>query len=290
MRLTGGLPDNDVEQDQQYTTAVRHLVKQLEDYPSAQWETNSSRTIFLTGATGFLGAYILQDIMNQKGALPKVIAHVRAKSPLAGLKRIQETCEAYGIWSQSWRSRLECVIGDLKQPRLGLASEDWEKVANEAEIIVHNGAQVNWILPYDSLEASNVISTLHSLALCATGKPKYFTFVSSTSVLDTDHYVRMSESGASVPEDDDLEGSRRGLGTGYGQSKWVSEYLVREAGRKGLRGSIVRPGYVTGDSHTGGKPSISIIAAVAHWQTALYLSLDSNAAQLLTLMTFLFVC
>lgn len=90
------------------------------------------------------------------------------------------------------------------------------------------------------------------------GKAKTFAFVSSTSVLDDDHYVALSDSilekgGLGVPESDDLEGSSQYLGTGYGQSKWASEYIVREAGRRGLRGTIVRPGYITGDSTTGGK-------------------------------------
>jgi L-aminoadipate-semialdehyde dehydrogenase len=53
-----------------------------------------------------------------------------------------------------------------------------------------------------------------------------------------------------IPEDDDLEGARTGLTTGYGQSKWVSEKLLSEAGKRGLRGHIVRPGYVVGDSKT----------------------------------------
>jgi L-aminoadipate-semialdehyde dehydrogenase len=56
-----------------------------------------------------------------------------------------------------------------------------------------------------------------------------------------------------VPEDDDLEGARSGLKTGYGQTKWVSEKLLREAGRRGLRGHVVRPGYVVGDSQSAGE-------------------------------------
>lgn len=55
-----------------------------------------------------------------------------------------------------------------------------------------------------------------------------------------------------IPEDDDLEGARTGLKTGYGQSKWVSEKLLFEAGKRGLKGHIVRPGYVVGDSKTAG--------------------------------------
>ena len=115
--------------------------------------------------------------------------------------------------------------------------------------------------PYSTLKAPNVQGTINALELCAIGHSKIFLFVSSTAVLDNDHYVRLSdrlchEGKAGVPEDDDLEGSSTGLGKsyttsrvfgyltevdiGYGQVKWVSEYLIREAGRRGLRGAIVR--------------------------------------------------
>ncbi|KAF4627804.1 hypothetical protein G7Y89_g10353 [Cudoniella acicularis] len=88
------------------------------------------------------------------------------------------------------------------------------------------------------------------------GMPKQLSFVSSTSVLDTPYFVKLSQDsatkgGSSVSEDDDLSGSVMGLGTGYGQSKWVAEYLVRAAGARGLRGTIIRPGYATGDKTSG---------------------------------------
>ena len=119
---------------------------------------------------------------------------------------------------------------------------------------------MHWINPYELLEPANVIGTIEAMKLCSEGKPKQFVFVSSTSVLDTDYYVSESErsiaaGGEDISETDDLQGSRTGLGTGYGQSKWVAEYLVTEAGRRGLRGCTDRPGYVLGDSKTGGKSS-----------------------------------
>ena len=84
-------------------------------------------------------------------------------------------------------------------------------------------------------------------------------FVSSTSAIDTEYYAKYSDSlinsrsnYSGVPETDDLEGARSSLKTGYGQSKWVSEKLLFEAGRRGLRGHIIRPGYVVGDSQTAG--------------------------------------
>ncbi|KAI9762516.1 MAG: large subunit of alpha-aminoadipate reductase [Chaenotheca gracillima] len=253
LRLDSGeQADGIAQQDEDYSADARDLAQRLPSrFPSAKIELSQSPVVFLTGATGFLGAYVLRNLLTRRSPSVKVIAHVRAKSPEAGLERIRRTCEAYGIWSGTWASSLECVTGDLDQPHLGLSKSNWERLANEIDIVIHNGARVHWVLPYVNLKTSNVMSTMDALALCTSGKPKTMTFVSSTSVLDTDHYVEISDRGGTINENDDLEGSRKGLGTGYGQSKWVGEFLMRQAGRKGLSGSIVRPGYVTGDSKSG---------------------------------------
>ncbi len=60
------------------------------------------------------------------------------------------------------------------------------------------------------------------MELCAVGKPKNFVFVSSTSVLDNEYYVQLSdrlcgEGKAGIPESDDLEGSSKDLGQ-FGQA------------------------------------------------------------------------
>ena len=223
-------------------------------------DSSTSSIVFLTGATGYLGAYVLKDLFQRTNPKVNVVTLVRAKNEEAAASRIRSTCEAYGFWSDSWATRLQCVPGSLDVPHFGMPDQAWQKLAEEVDVVIHNGAQVHWINPYPVLKPSNVMGTIEALNLCSIGKPKQFAFVSSTSVLDNDHYVFESEravaaGGEGISEDDDLEGSRMGLGTGYGQSKWVAEYLVREAGNRGLQGCIIRPGYVTGDSRSGGKRS-----------------------------------
>lgn len=115
---------------------------------------------------------------------------------------------------------------------------------------------VHWVKRYQDMRASNVDSTIDAMRLCNLGRPKTFTFISSTSVLDTPHYVKLSDTlistgRSALPESDDMLGSRRGLSTGYGQTKWVSEQLTMVAGSRGLRGTIIRAGYILGDSETG---------------------------------------
>ncbi|KAL8880031.1 MAG: hypothetical protein Q9192_008106, partial [Flavoplaca navasiana] len=250
LRLDVNGQANGMPQERAYSTDVdESFEKELQwTYPSTEPDLSHGATIFLTGVTGFLGAYILKDLLSRVNT--HVIAHVRAPTEAAGFKRIRETCQAYGIWSDDWSKRLSCVVGDLAKPNLGLNTEAWEKVANEADIVIHNGARVHWVLPFanqltylsltdDALKPTNVLSTIAAMSLCRNpSKPKFFCFISSTSVLDTDHYIQLCSSGTPVPENDELEGSRKGLGTGYGQSKWVSEYLVREAGKRGLKGCI----------------------------------------------------
>ncbi|KAK2679580.1 Fatty acyl-coenzyme A reductase, NAD-binding domain [Fusarium oxysporum f. sp. vasinfectum] len=163
-------------------------------------------TFFLTGATGFLGAYLAKDILDRKNT--KLIACIRGAKDLKFAKeRLAE--------------RISCVIGDLSKPRLGLDDASWKHVADTADAFIHNAASL----------------TIDAMKLCNEGKPKLFSFAATGR--------------GAVLEYDDLLPNRTGLGTGYGQTKWVSEQLVREAGRRGLRGAIVRPGYILGSRNSG---------------------------------------
>lgn len=246
--------------DDEYSKDAKRLADSLPaTFPAPSGSViNENTTVFLTGATGFLGAYLVRDLLSRSNPALKVIALVRAKSPEAAFERVRATCKAYGSWSDEWADRLECIQGNLGDERLGLSPAQWGSLANRVDVVINNGALVHWVYPYSNLRGPNVIGTVDTLKLCAIGKPKQYAFVSSTSVLDTDHYVSESEriiaaGGLGLSEADDLQGSAVGLGTGYGQSKWAGEYLVKEAGRRGLKGMIVRPGYVTGDSTSGSK-------------------------------------
>ena len=76
--------------------------------------------------------------------------------------------------------------------------------------------------PYQKLRTPNVLGTLEALKLASEHHIKPFHFVSSTSVLDTSHYVQEGEirivnNDGGVLEEDSLDGSRTGLHSGYGK-------------------------------------------------------------------------
>lgn len=115
--------------------------------------------------------------------------------------------------------------------------------------------QVHWIYPYAKLRAANVLATLAVIELASATRSKVVSFVSTTAAIEKGHYVRLADAsiaqgGRGVPESDPLDAGKSGLKGGYGQSKWVSERLLLEAGKRGLAGSIIRPAYIVGDSKT----------------------------------------
>ena len=170
------------------------------------------KTVMMTGATGFLGASILEKILNGNDHI-NVIALVRAKSSSEALARVRTACTAYGKWTDKWTDslKLRAIPGDLSKPQLGLTPDVWYMLENTVDVVIHNGARVHWIHTYTTLKATNVSSTLACLALCASGKPKHMTFVSSTAVLDTYYYASLT---TPILESDNLDGSRKGLSTG----------------------------------------------------------------------------
>lgn len=131
-------------EDTEYSDDADVLVKELRTSYDKPTISTGARNVFLTGATGFLGAFILRDLLNRKESVQKVICHVRAVNSSIALERLRESGEGRGAWDERWVSegRLEVVVGDLDSAKLGMNEADWSRVAAEVEVIVHNGALV----------------------------------------------------------------------------------------------------------------------------------------------------
>eukprot|EP00043_Microstomoeca_roanoka_P019450 m.219113 g.219113 ORF g.219113 m.219113 type:complete len:1307 (+) comp16996_c4_seq1:173-4093(+) len=216
--------------------------------PPRRMKTRSSNTVLLTGATGFLGSFLLRELLQQSGSR-RVICLVRSKSQSDGVDRVVDSLKSYGLFDQAFMPRIEVVSGDLGLPLLGLSSQEFSDLAARIDNIIHNGAMVHWVYPYSKLKAVNVQGTVEIIRLSCSGReaiPLYF--VSSTSVFDSPHYVKQKRS--FIGEDAPLEAGDQ-LTVGYGQSKWVAEQLLRKATARGCPITIFRPGYIVGDSKTG---------------------------------------
>ena len=110
--------------------SLDELIGELpEKYQSANLGTLGSAeqlTVFLTGATGFLGAFLVRDILERTARNVRLIAHVRGvKESGAALERLRRSLKGYGLWKDEWTGRLSTVVGDLSKSNLGIDDENW---------------------------------------------------------------------------------------------------------------------------------------------------------------------
>lgn len=131
-----------VEYGQDYEVLLNKLRPTYAGIPSDY--STRPLTVFLTGATGFLGAFILRDLLDREERVAKVICLVRASDDAKALSRLRDSASGRGVWNEKWveTSRVEVVKGDLDQERFGLDEATWQRIAEEADAIVHNGALV----------------------------------------------------------------------------------------------------------------------------------------------------
>lgn len=211
-------------------------------FPAPRWPASSPRTVLLTGATGFVGAFLLRELLRVTRA--QVLCLVRAPSAEAARDRLCDAAERYRLGIDPHDPRVVPVPGDLGAPGLGLDPALRATLAGTVEAIVHNGAHVHHLSPYSRLRAANVEGTRELLALASEGCPSRFHHVSSLSVFT-------EAEGRVVREDTPTQDEAHTPGRGYSASKWVAERLVTQALERGLHGRVFRLGRVSGDSEQG---------------------------------------
>lgn len=212
-------------------------------------QITQQRNIFLTGATGFLGAYLLDELLKTTNA--KIYCLVRADNESDALKRLQKNLDKYQINHSNINFRIIPICGNLDQPLLGLSVKQFQRLSEQIDTIYHSGAQVNFAKSYSAMKAANVLGTQEVLRLaCYGNKLKPLHYVSTVAVFSLIGY---SDQPKILYENDDINNHEKYIyaDIGYTQSKWVAENLVWIAKSRGVPVTVFRTGFLMGHSKTG---------------------------------------
>jgi len=197
------------------------------------------RSMLLTGATGFLGIYLLHDLVKHVG---KVICLQRCDSSATGEEALRQKAREAGLRIDF--SRVEVIPTDLASPDLGLDSVQWHRLAGEIDAILHCGAFVHHLHSYADMKRANVGGTESLLRLALTQRQKPLCFISTMSV------PAMQEGVTRIEER--MQTGLPQMDNGYLLTKWAGEQRVAECAKRfGLPVIVARPGNITGDSRSG---------------------------------------
>jgi amino acid adenylation domain-containing protein/thioester reductase-like protein len=223
--------------------------------PGPAWQ--APRDVLLTGATGFLGAHLLSELVAATGA--RVHCLVRAPDEPTARARIEQAAARYELPVPP-AGRVVPLPGDLAEPRLGLSDAAFRELGRTVDIVYHVGARVNFLYPYQGLQAANVAGTREVIRLAGLDRGIPVHFVSTTAVL-----AGLGVAGTrAVTEQTPLAHPDR-LRMGYVETKYVAEELLRAAGRAGLPVTVYRPLDIVGRSGGGPWPTVTEMCALIRY-------------------------
>lgn len=212
--------------------------------------SNNKANVFLTGATGFVGAFILDELQRE---YEKVYVLVRANNVETAKNKVLNNQNRYKLSFND--DKIVIVLGDLSKPNLGIGRSEYNKLASDVSLIIHNGAIVNYSYPYKLLRKSNVVAIDEITRLAVERNLKEIYLISSLHVFSDEdakeNYIIYEDS---IPK------KYKNLKIGYSQSKWAAEkVLIKRAKELELKYKIFRLGRVGGASDTGAIQSSDFI-------------------------------
>jgi amino acid adenylation domain-containing protein/thioester reductase-like protein len=202
------------------------------------------RNILLTGATGFLGCYLLRDLIKRTDA--KIYVAVRAKTRKEAWDRLTSRADYYfGLGTLQYvRRRIIVVPSYLEQPQLGLDDGTFDQLARTIDCVVHAAALTKHYGDYSAFVAANVDATNHLIALARKASCP-FNLISTTSVANgeiegVDHAL-FTEFNCDIHQRAENH---------YVRTKLDAEKAAMEMRQEGLVANLFRVGFLTGDSET----------------------------------------
>ncbi|KQH77424.1 non-ribosomal peptide synthetase [Mycobacterium gordonae] len=222
-----------------------------------------ARTVLLTGATGFLGRFLVLELLERMEPIDgRLICLVRADSDEDARRRLDQTFASSDPkmlrhFHKLAADRLEVIAGDKAEPNLGLDDQVWRRLADTVDLIIDSAALVNGILPYRELFGPNVVGTAELIRLALTTKLKTYAYTSTANVGDQIEASAFRED-ADIRVISPTRANHHGYTVGYGNSKWAGEVLLREVNDLcGVPVAVFRCGMILADTSYAGQLNVS---------------------------------
>jgi thioester reductase-like protein len=199
--------------------------------------------IFLTGSTGYIGAHVTANLLEQHGASLNLL--VRARDPQEAAGRLWQALQLHLDFARFYehlQTRMRVFCGDLTAPHFGLADDDYDRLIHTTDSVVHCAASLNRKSEKSCLNV-NLRGTLEVLLLAQ--KSNYYHGLRRFSQVST-VAVAGKRQDEVVTEDHAIDWDRSDYDP-YARTKKFTEHMMRQLLPE-VPITIFRPSIVLGDS------------------------------------------
>ncbi|MBQ1782619.1 MAG: amino acid adenylation domain-containing protein [Gammaproteobacteria bacterium] len=219
--------------------------------------------IFLTGATGYLGIYVLRALVQTTDY--RIHCLLRCRDEASGYQRLRQMSAEKGLCFALDPDRVRIIPGDLSAERFGLDEVSYAALAQDMDKVVHIAAMISLIAPLSGLYPINVQGSANVIELATSGKRKPIHYMSTIGV----HYrFPYGEDEPPIPESTKPDASWHKPELTYEHTKYMAEQLFHRARDLGVKVNIFRSGAITWDSEQP-QPFINDDAFVKFFRTCL---------------------
>lgn len=210
-------------------------------------EKKEFRNILLLGATGYIGIYLLREMLLTTRA--HVIMIVRRTDEASGYQRIEKKLNTYfgAEFYQEYQERIHVLEGEITKSQFGLSREQYQELADKVECIVNASGKADHYGEWEAFYAANVAVVGHCIHLAKTKGAKEIHQLSTKGV--GTGYAEGKKYGIFTEFNTDFYESG---GNFYVESKQQAEKMLLEAREEGVKTVIYRVGdvvYDTADGH-----------------------------------------
>lgn len=212
-------------------------------------KTEKLNNVLLIGATGYLGAHIIDSLMKNTEA--NIYCLIRPKNNKLPLDRLQEILNFYfkDTYNNELNKRIKVVCGDITKENIGLSTDDYSILRNDIDLIINSGAIVKHFGLKEEFEKINVQGTKNVVDVCMKENKRLF-HVSTISISgngEKDETIEETEENINDKKlfhetDIFIHQNISGI---YTTTKYKAELIVLEAIYNGLNAQILRLGNIT---------------------------------------------
>ena len=199
--------------------------------------------IFLTGGTGYIGAHVTANLLDQHDASVNLL--VRGRDPRDAEVRLWNALQLHMPFPKFYeylQAKVRIFRGDLTSPQFGLEAGDYDRLVHTTDSVIHCAASLNRKSEKSCLNV-NLRGTLEVLQLAR--RSQYYHGLRRFSNVST-VAVAGKRSHEVVVENRSIDWERSDYDP-YARTKKFCEHMVREL-LPDVPLTIFRPSIVLGDS------------------------------------------